>query len=43
MNPDLIPPADVAAAAKKGLELREKSHRVGTSVAFIAQSTWRSA
>jgi hypothetical protein len=24
MNPGLIPPADVAATAKKGLELREK-------------------
>jgi hypothetical protein len=32
MNPGLIPPADVAAAAKKGLELREKFHRGGTSV-----------
>ena len=32
MNPGLIPPAEVAAAAKKGLELREKFHRGGTSV-----------
>ena len=32
MNPGLIPPADVAAAAKKGLELRQKFHRGGTSV-----------
>jgi hypothetical protein len=32
MNPGLIPPADVAAAAKKGLDLREKFHRDGTSV-----------
>jgi hypothetical protein len=32
MNPGLIPPADVAAAAKKGLELREKFYRGGTSV-----------
>jgi hypothetical protein len=32
MNPGLIPPADVAAAAKKGLELREKFRRGGTSV-----------
>ena len=32
MNPGLIPPADVAAAAKRGLELREKFHRGGTSV-----------
>jgi hypothetical protein len=32
MNPGLIPPADVAAEAKKGLELREKFHRGGTSV-----------
>ena len=32
MNPGLIPPVDVAAAAKKGLELREKFHRGGTSV-----------
>jgi hypothetical protein len=32
MNPGLIPPADVAAAAKKRLELREKFHRGGTSV-----------
>jgi hypothetical protein len=32
MNPGLIPPSDVAAAAKKGLELREKFHRGGTSV-----------
>jgi Hypervirulence associated proteins TUDOR domain len=32
MNPGLIPPADVAAAAKKGLELREKFNRGGTSV-----------
>jgi hypothetical protein len=32
MNPGLIPPTDVAAAAKKGLELREKFHRGGTSV-----------
>ena len=32
MNPGLVPPADVAAAAKRGLELREKFHRGGTSV-----------
>jgi hypothetical protein len=32
MNPGLIPPADVAAAAKRGLELREKFRRGGTSV-----------
>ena len=32
MNPGLIPPADAAAAAKTGLELREKFHRDGTSV-----------
>ena len=32
MNPGLISPADVAAAAKRGLELREKFHRGGTSV-----------
>jgi len=31
MNPGLIPPAEVAAAAKKGLELREKFRRGGTS------------
>jgi hypothetical protein len=43
MNSGLIPPADVAAAAKKGLELREKFHRGGTSVGVIAQSSWRSA
>ena len=32
MNPGLIPSADVAAAAKKGLELRDKFHRGGTLV-----------
>ncbi len=32
MNPGLIPPAEVAAAAKRGLELREKFRRGGTSV-----------
>jgi hypothetical protein len=32
MNPGLIPPADVAAAAKRGLELRERFRRGGTSV-----------
>jgi hypothetical protein len=32
MNPGLIPPPEVAAAAKRGLELREKFHRGGTSV-----------
>jgi hypothetical protein len=32
MNPGLILPADVAAATKKGLELREKFHRGGISV-----------
>jgi hypothetical protein len=32
MRPSPIPPADVAAAAKSGLELREKFHRGGTSV-----------
>jgi hypothetical protein len=35
MNPGLIPPADVAAAAQKGLELREKFHRGGTSVGVL--------
>jgi hypothetical protein len=42
MNPGLIPPADVAAAAKRGLELREKFHRGGTSVGFIAHNSLRS-
>jgi hypothetical protein len=32
MNPGLIPPANVAATAKRGLELRDKFHRGGTSV-----------
>jgi hypothetical protein len=32
MNPGLIPPAEVAAAAKRGLELGEKFHRGRTSV-----------
>ncbi len=32
MNPGLIAPADVATAAKRGLELREKFRRGGTSV-----------
>jgi hypothetical protein len=32
MNPGLIPPPEVATAAKRGLELREKFHRGGTSV-----------
>ncbi len=32
MNPGLIPPAEVAAAAKRGLELRQKFRRGGTSV-----------
>jgi hypothetical protein len=32
MNPGLIPPVEVAAAAKRGLELREKFRRGGTSV-----------
>jgi hypothetical protein len=32
MNPGLIPPAEVAAAAKRGLELRKKFNRGGTSV-----------
>ena len=32
MSPGLIPPADVAAAARRGLELREKFGRGGTSV-----------
>ncbi len=32
MNPGLIPPPEVAAAAKRGLELRETFHRGGTSV-----------
>ena len=31
MNPGLIPPADVAGAAKRGLELRKKFNRGGTS------------
>ncbi len=31
-GPDLTPPATVAAAAKKGLELREKFGRGGTDV-----------
>ena len=32
MNPGLVPPTDVAGAARKGLELREKFGRGGTSV-----------
>ncbi len=32
MNPGLIPPEEVAAAAKRGLELRAKFRRGGTSV-----------
>jgi hypothetical protein len=32
MNPGLIPPAEVAAAAKRGLELRAKFRRGGASV-----------
>ena len=32
MNPGLIPPPDVAEAARRGLELREKFGRGGTSV-----------
>ena len=32
MNPGLIPPIEVAAAATRGLELREKFRRGGTSV-----------
>jgi hypothetical protein len=32
MNPGLVPPAEVAAAAKRGLELRAKFRRGGTSV-----------
>ena len=32
MNPGLIPPPEVAAAAKRGLELRETFGRGGTSV-----------
>jgi hypothetical protein len=32
MNPGLVPPEDVAAAAKHGLELRERFGRGGTSV-----------
>jgi hypothetical protein len=32
MNPGLLPPVDVAAAANKGLELREKFRRGGTTV-----------
>ena len=32
MNPGLIPPIEVAAAANRGLELREKFRRGGTSV-----------
>jgi hypothetical protein len=32
MNPGLIPSTEVAAAAKRGLELRAKFHRGGTSV-----------
>ena len=32
MNPGLIPPAEVAVAAKRGLELRQKFRRGGTSV-----------
>jgi hypothetical protein len=42
MNPGLILPADVAAATKKGLELREKFHRAESRLAFIAQSSSRS-
>jgi hypothetical protein len=32
VNPGLVPPADVASAARRGLELREKFGRGGTSV-----------
>jgi hypothetical protein len=32
VSPGLTPPPDVAAAAKRGLELREKFRRGGTSV-----------
>jgi hypothetical protein len=32
MSPGLIPPIEVAAAANRGLELREKFRRGGTSV-----------
>jgi hypothetical protein len=39
MNPGLIPPAEVAAAAKKGLELREKFRRGGTSVGVHRKAT----
>ena len=39
MNPGLIPPADVAAAAKKGLDLREKFRRGGTRSVFIAPNS----
>jgi hypothetical protein len=39
MNPGLIPPAEVAAAAKRGLELREKFRRSGTSVGV--HRAWR--
>ena len=38
MNPGLIPPADVAAAAKRGLELRKKFHRGGTSVGALPRA-----
>ena len=34
MNSGFIPPDDVAAAARRGLELREKFRRGGTSVGF---------
>lgn len=43
MNPGLIPPADVAAAAKRGLELRAKFHRAEPRLAFIAHNSSRSA
>jgi hypothetical protein len=43
MNPGLTPPPEVAAAAKRGLELREKFRRAGLRLGFIAQSGSRNA
>ena len=41
MNPGLIPPADVAAAAKRGLELREKFAVAELLSEFIERRDWR--
>jgi hypothetical protein len=43
MNPGLIPPAEVAAAAKRGLELREKFTGAGHRLAPIERRNCRSA